>query len=31
MGRFCSRECADIYYYGETEDEPSERTDDPDD
>ncbi len=27
MGKFCSRECADIFFYGEDPDEPSEGTD----
>jgi hypothetical protein len=27
MGRFCSRECGDIFFYGDDEDEPSEGKD----
>jgi hypothetical protein len=30
VGAFCSRECADIFFYGEQDDEPSEGTDDSD-
>jgi hypothetical protein len=27
VGHFCSKECGDIFFYGEQEDEPSEGTD----
>lgn len=30
MGNFCSRECGDIFFYGEQDDEPSQGSDDSD-